>query len=355
MYLQDLSTNGQTVSGWSVGKTKRSGAPYNRNDASDPGWEKINGQPSYVAPINKATAALYTYTPWVGGPTGVGGNYLFWTLWNKYWGQKIVYPDGTLLQATQEPGKYWLIQDGKRRQFNSKSVFLSNYNENQIITTDIKVLEAYTISSPIKYPNYSLLQSKAKDKTIYLLVDDTKRKFDSRATFAKFGYNPEEIIPVDQQELDQYVDGEILTTKEIYPNGTLIQDSKTGGIYLVQSSIKHPIIDRQLITLYYRGRKTKPMTTKDLDKIITGDPIKLKNGTLTKAESSPIVYFISNGKKLPITSETTFNLLGYKFSNVIVVSDKILSLHELGQEIGAGNSSNTMEQINPSINTNQTN
>ena len=36
-----------------------------------------------VTPANEATAGLYIYTPYIGGPTGIGGNYLFWRLWTE--------------------------------------------------------------------------------------------------------------------------------------------------------------------------------------------------------------------------------------------------------------------------------
>ena len=47
-YLSDLEADNSTVTGWGVGVGKSS---------SDPCW---------VVPQNRATAALYTYTPWVG-------------------------------------------------------------------------------------------------------------------------------------------------------------------------------------------------------------------------------------------------------------------------------------------------
>ncbi|HUH03438.1 MAG TPA: hypothetical protein VML75_15685 [Kofleriaceae bacterium] len=54
-YLTSLETNGSTISGWRVGTGKRT---------LDPCW---------VVPANKVTAALYTYTPWVGAyATGCG-------------------------------------------------------------------------------------------------------------------------------------------------------------------------------------------------------------------------------------------------------------------------------------------
>ncbi|WP_205704090.1 carboxypeptidase regulatory-like domain-containing protein, partial [Candidatus Chloroploca sp. Khr17] len=69
-YLQEIDTNGQTRSGWAPGRTKQTSDPLS------------------VTPANRATAALYTYTPWVGegggGHVGFGGNYLFWILYYSY-------------------------------------------------------------------------------------------------------------------------------------------------------------------------------------------------------------------------------------------------------------------------------
>jgi len=51
-----------------------------------------------VTPANKATAGLYIYTPWIGefggGRPGIGGNSLFWRLWNEtfHFGPAVVIP-----------------------------------------------------------------------------------------------------------------------------------------------------------------------------------------------------------------------------------------------------------------------
>lgn len=44
-----------------------------------------------VVPANRATAVLYTYTPWV--LRGSGGNWLFWNIWRRYAGD-LDYPRG---------------------------------------------------------------------------------------------------------------------------------------------------------------------------------------------------------------------------------------------------------------------
>lgn len=71
-YLSDLASIGHTTSGWAVGQA---------NCTSDP---------CTVTPANKATAALYTYTPWVGaygttcGTTQYGGSSLVALLYRQY-------------------------------------------------------------------------------------------------------------------------------------------------------------------------------------------------------------------------------------------------------------------------------
>ncbi len=63
-YLTSLEEDQKTVSGWAVGRTR---------ETSDP---------VAITPANKATAALYTYTPWV--LQGRGGNWLFWNVMRKF-------------------------------------------------------------------------------------------------------------------------------------------------------------------------------------------------------------------------------------------------------------------------------
>lgn len=73
-YLRDLDAGRATVSGWR------------------PGTAKSTSDPCRVTPANKATAALYTYTPWVGayaaqcGRKSVGGSSLVASIYRSYLG-----------------------------------------------------------------------------------------------------------------------------------------------------------------------------------------------------------------------------------------------------------------------------
>ncbi|WP_281255422.1 hypothetical protein [Cystobacter ferrugineus] len=74
-YLKDLDAGRPTVSGWKVGVTKQT------------------LDPCTVTPATKATAALYTYTPWVGayawqcGKDTVGGSSLVSAVFARYRGE----------------------------------------------------------------------------------------------------------------------------------------------------------------------------------------------------------------------------------------------------------------------------
>jgi len=76
-YLDDQDDGGETIAGWKVGRAKKT---------LDPQW---------VTPKNRATAALYTYTPWVGS-SGFGNlaHYKIWKNFAGYVGYAPVGPGG---------------------------------------------------------------------------------------------------------------------------------------------------------------------------------------------------------------------------------------------------------------------
>ena len=63
-YLQEIDAIGTTVTGWGPNKTK------------------VTSDGLSITPRSAATAALYTYTPWV--LQGRGGNWLLWNVHRKY-------------------------------------------------------------------------------------------------------------------------------------------------------------------------------------------------------------------------------------------------------------------------------
>ncbi len=276
-----------------------------------------------VIPQNKATAALYNYTPHV-----YNGNYNFYRIWQKYFTKE--YPNGSLLQAKGEIG-VWLIDDGKRRSFHTKTALTSRFDQNKIINVPKSTLSSYPKGAPVEFPNYSLVRSPRGN--IYLLVDNKKRKIANDKAFRNIGYNPAEIMNASWQDIRAYEDGSTITATSTYPTGALLQNNKTGGIYWVYEGTKAPILAPVFLKTKFAHKHIIPVEPEELEKFKKVNAVKFDNGELITIATSPAVYLISNNKLRPFSSGEAFKEMGYKWENIITAPTKILGLYEKGEHI----------------------
>ncbi len=301
-YLADLTAIGETIMGFSPG---------------DP--IEIDG--TTIVPANNATAALYTYTP------HLHGNENFVTLWHRWF--SLAFPTGSLLQNTTDGG-VWLIQYGKRRPITSRAAFETRFNDASIIPVSQTELEAYPMGTPITLPNYSLLQN---GPDIYLLVDDTVRHITSMEAFRAIGYSSDEIVPVTDEELAGYARGESITDSTVYPQGALLQDPTTGGVYFVQNGLKHPIMSREILTARFSGKPIIPAGAEELDSYETSDPVLFPDGALIGVTGEPAVYFVSEGMRRPILNGAVFEGFGWKWENVLWTNEKSVTILPVGEPL----------------------
>ncbi|KKQ60509.1 MAG: hypothetical protein US81_C0019G0006 [Parcubacteria group bacterium GW2011_GWE2_38_18] len=293
--------------------------------------------PMVVTPLNLATSALYNYTPHV-----YNGNYNFYVIWQRYFSRNAVYPNGSLLQADNDPVVY-LIQDGKKRPFTSKGALTSRYDTKKIIKVSKTDLAQYSLGNPIKFAQYSLVRSPAG--SIYLIVDDTRRGFTSQLAFKKVGLNPEEIINASWADITPYKEVAAITATSTHATGSLLQNNKTGGVYWVIDGKKSAILDAIFLKTKFKYKKITAVTPKELDKYPTTTPILFNDGELVKSPISNAIYIIADGKKNPIISGEIFEKLGYKWENILTVSPKVLYLYPEGAPINkVPNATPTEEQ-----------
>lgn len=319
-YLNLIAQRGYSISGWGPTITKSiSCIPSDYNNGRQ---LCTPGTTVPITPGNVATSALYTYTP------HPGGNYAFWSLWVGYgFNTHRLYPDGTLLKATGGSTIY-LIQNGTKRKFTKLSVFYSRYSSSKIISVPADHLLQYDNGRDISFANYSLLA--APTGGIYLLVDDTKRPIKSRAAFQAAGFSKDEVVKVKWSDLDQFPDGEPITTDNIYPSGRLLQSKKNGGIYFVKDGVKHPVYSKYIYRDQFGAQKPSKVSAAKLDTYQTGLPVGFRDGDLVQAKGDPAIYVISNGYRLPIAGPTAFNAYRFNFANVLKVDNNSLWVHPLG-------------------------
>lgn len=302
-YLADLDAQGFTFTGWGPGLTKTTGDGYQ------------------VTPANDATAALYTYTPHV-----YNANYNVWRFFNDWFTRQ--YPDGSLLQAVGEHGVY-LIQNGKKRPFLSRTALVSRYSTRQIIIVSRTTLDLYTDGAPIKFANYSLLRSTSTGR-VWLIDGDTRRYIESPEIFRKIGFNPEEIENVPESDLTPYTYGANINMQSIYPTGVLLQSKETGGISYVESGVRHSIWSREILQNRFANRTPVVVNQATIDEYGKGTPIYFKNGTLITSAGARGVYVISNGTRRGIASREVFETLGFKWENIIWTTDDAVFKHPQG-------------------------
>lgn len=285
--------------------------------------ENTGRPPTTIMPVNNATAALYNYTPHV-----YWGNYNFHKIWLRYF--TFNYLNGSLLQAKGEPG-VWLIQNGKKRPFLTKGALTSRFDVDRIIQVNKADLDRYLEGGPIKFPQYSLIRSPRG--TVFLLVDDKRRGFTSAEAFRKIGYHPDEVIEASWDDINVYQEGVAITATTSYPMGALLQDNTTGGVYYVYEGTKAPLWDAVLLKTRFKRLAIFPISPEKLASYQTVEPVVFPAGELLKSPISPAVYITSENKKHAFISGKAFEGIGYKWENIITVSQKIIDLYTDGDPI----------------------
>ena len=134
-------------------------------------------------------------------------------------------------------------------------------------------------------------------------------------------------------ELVDYNLGEEITIKSTYPMGALLQNNQTGAIFFVQNGVSHPLIAQEIMTINYPKYPIQPVTPEELEKYDQGDIIKFREGELLKSSQNPLVYLVSGGQKKPILTAEVFERLGFKWTEIKVVSENSLAVLPLGQAL----------------------
>jgi len=286
----------------------------------------INNQ--QVIPQSWATAFLYTYTP------HLQGNKNFWRIWSNWFAS--IYPNGTILQAA-DTGKYYLITDGKKRPFESKTVLISRVDPGLAVVVPGTDLINYPDGSPINFPNYSIIKT---ERGYYLLDYDTKRPFADEETVRKLGFNPQEIIEATESEMNAYEIGPTITASTTKPQGVIYKITDAANAhFLLKDGVLFPLVAPEVAKSNYPGldienKKKKDITTYPIsDKLIT-----FTDGTLLKMKDRNIIYVMDKGQKRRIADEETFLAMGYSYKNLITAPLSTLLAMAEGDSIYVNNS-----------------
>lgn len=299
-YLLQILGRGKTIAGQAPGKTVT-----------------IDGRS--VTPANNATAMLYSYTP------HIAGNLSLWRIWQRWY--SLTFPEGALVRGKSSKTIY-LLRFGEKRPIQSLAVASSLTDPSKIVPVEDAQLSGYRLGTTIRFSNYSLVA--IEDQT-YLLSGSQKRLI-TPAAFAKFGFNSDEVIEADAEALNDYADGPDITVKTTYPTGLLVKDPK-GAYWYIENAVRHPLLDKAFVSLYFKQRVARNWTQKQLDTIPLGTPYQLQDGELVRSKEESTVYVIENGERRPFLSGRDFEELGYAWKNVITLPKKLLANYPVGNPV----------------------
>ncbi|MFA6429010.1 MAG: hypothetical protein WCV84_00745 [Patescibacteria group bacterium] len=301
-YLMQMLGKGTTISGYAPGKQM---------------W--VDGLP--IIPTNQATAMLYSYTP------HVSGNQNLWRIWKRWF--SLVYPDNSIVKGKSSNVVY-LLKNGKRHKIENMAVAASMVDTSKILTVEDGNITGYADGKPIKFPNYSIVETDAGDR--YLLVGKAKRHFSSKAVFRKLGFNEDELFEATVAELEEYEEGPDIVSASSFPLGLLAKDP-TGAYWYLEDGIRHAIPHASFLSLYFKGRPARALTKTKLATYKLGEPYALHDGELVRSTSDNAVYVIENGERRPFPSAAVFEELAYNWKNVVTLPAKLLKEYPTGMPI----------------------
>ena len=119
-----------------------------------------------------------------------------------------------------------------------------------------------------------------------------------------------------------------------YPNGSLLQAEDEVGVWLIQDGKKRAFLNKSALTSRYDPNKVIIVSKSDLDKYVTGDPIKFSQYSLVRSPSGT-VYLIIDDKKRGVASQEAFRTIGFNPEEVIDASLDDLSIYKEGAPITA--------------------
>lgn len=298
-YLFQMLTRGVTIGGYAPGKTNL-----------------VDGYP--ITPANQATAMLYSYTP------HLHGNQNLWRIWRRWFSLSL--PDGTVV-LDKETKAYFLIRNKERRPV-TKAVLLSFGTDlSKAVSLSTSEVEAYPQGDMLKFSNFSLIE--LPDGSRYLLNGQKKRLIVSKKAFAALGFQEDELVSAQPEDLAGYADGADVTEASRYPTGLLAKDA-AGDHWYIEDSVRHKIPNKTFLTLYFKGRPVRTLKTNDWKAYATGEPYRLKDGELVRSVTSPAVYVIDQGTRRPFISGDEFLAFGYEWKNVLTLPDAVLNDYAIG-------------------------
>lgn len=250
-------------------------------------------------------------------------------------GPDMTYRDGSLLSNR---GVVYVISDGTRRPIESPSTFLQKgYKWSNVISVSDAELAPHPQGSMLtagdKHPNGSLLLRPGGE--VYTIKNGQRRYIPSPLIF-EARYRWDSLIQVSEDYLNTYPKGE----NEFYPDGLLI--SSATGVYMMQNNVRQPITSPEVFESYgLNWGQVRRATDFELSIIpVSGafNTVKTyREGSLIGAQSGAVYRVASNGALQYIPSPNIFASQGYRWDTIVRLPDRVVNQYNKSGRVGFAN------------------
>ncbi len=246
---------------------------------------------------NRATAALYRYTPHV-----FNGNYNFW----KFFTSWFKYANGTLLTSSQD-GRLFIIQNGTKQPVPDFVATSRGLQRATATTASPTELDSYPLGTTYAPVDNTIINVNG---TLFVFLDGTMHPASSFALTQR-KLDPNKSVTISLADADLFPRGSQLTPSE----GTVLRGVQHPDVYLVD----HGVLKRfSIFTFTQRNVAKQVKTIPDAEIALytkQGYVIPL-NGTVIQAPASADVYLINEERRLPLTPDL-FKNLGFTQKDIV--------------------------------------
>lgn len=262
---------------------------------------------------NKATAALYRYTPHV-----FNGNYNFWRFFNAW----FRYPNGTLLSLAND-SKTYIIQNGTRQLVPAFVAQARALNLSSKIIASPNELDSYPVDKVYGPVDNTIVKSSSDNKT-YVFISNIKHPV-SDFVLTQRGLNPAAAVTVAADELNMFDAGNVLPPS----NGTVIRGKNEPAIYLVEEGTIKLFSPYTFSQRKIAAKNVVHVPDAEIATYQKNGFVAPLDNTLIKPEGGATVYLVEKGLKRPVLAEI-FKIRGFSGKNVATLSAQEVAALPIG-------------------------
>lgn len=297
------------------------------------GWNNVGFHPnvscgnSRIYIENRATVALYTYTPYqpnraaLNAGYGVGdlcssyGNRNFYSYFTDWFGSVR----SAQIVRTLENGNLFLISDSKKYLISSMDL----YNQFKVISNDIGFVSQSYLDGFVDGGNLGKFVRNPNNGAIYMIDGGKKYHINSCELVADFGSECPKAQDLTEPQINKFSDGGILTN--LVASG--------GNKYFISRKTKSEILDDESLKLSGKNGKFVNLSNIATEGMALARPI-IRTDALIQDRSNGALYYASSDGSLNYVNGAIFEILKKAGYSTLPLSSDSLKMLDIGGNFG---------------------